>query len=420
MRSFILSIAAIAMLALPSPTTAQGPGRLSGRVKDEAGKPLAGVTATVINSESGKETTQVTNRKGRVTIAVLDPDPVHTIVLSKEGYQTIREEVRLKRGDPALGDWIMVAGQAEAPPPGLELTAEEMARSKAAVEHYNAGAQAFNAGDLAAAAASFDAAITEDPELLQAYEIGSVIHYRLENHDRALELVAKVLEADPTNSRALGVRYDAYNALANEAEADAALDALLATSADIDTARRTYNRGLSHAKNADIESAIPRLEQALAIEPGLAPAWGLLGDLEIARGNYARAIECGDHLIELEGSRERGLSLRHRAFEAMGDEAGAAEALRALADENPDAVMSSLFERANDLFDNNDSEGAAKLYRQVLDLQPDNPRAHYKLGLALLSLDDAATAKSHLERFIELAPEDPEAASARDMLSYLN
>ena len=124
--------------------------------------------------------------------------------------------------------------------------------------------------------------------------------------------------------------------------------------------------------------------------------------------------------MEIDGSLERGLSLRHRAFEAMGDEAAAAEALRALADLTPDAVLNSLFERAEDLFDSNEPEAAAKIYRQVLDLQADNARAHYKLGLALLSAEDSATARIHLERFIELAPDDPEAEAARDMLSYLN
>jgi Flp pilus assembly protein TadD len=122
---------------------------------------------------------------------------------------------------------------------------------------------------------------------------------------------------------------------------------------------------------------------------------------------------------ELAPTKERGLSLRHRASEAMGDETQAAAALQALAAENPDAVTKSLFERANDLFDNNQPAEAAELFRQVLGLQPDNGRAHYKLGLSLLSAGDPVSAKEHLQRFIELAPDDPEIAAAREMLSYL-
>jgi len=83
-------------------------------------------------------------------------------------------------------------------------------------------------------------------------------------------------------------------------------------------------------------------------------------------------------------------------------------------------VMNSLFERGNDLFDGNDPLAAAKVYRQVLDLQPDNAEAHYKLGLSLLSAEDTSTAVTHLKRFLELAPEHPEAAAARDMLTYVD
>lgn len=417
MRSSAYSLLFILLLGLPSVAFAQG-ARVAGRVTDEAGEPLQDVTATIINMETGAETSQNTSRKGRFTLAVVHADREYEIVLSKDGFIPIREPIKMRRGEPLQGTWKMTPGEAGGVP-GLNLSPEELEAKQAAVTLYNEGAQAFNAGDLLAAAAKFDAAIAEDPELLEAYEIASALNLKLENNDRAMELADKILEADPMNARALGVRYDALNALARGEEADAALDLLVSNVGDVDTARRVYNRGLAQAREGDIEAAMPRLEQAVELEPSLAPAWGLLADLEIARGNYQRAIECGDHLMTLEGSHERGLSLRHRAFEAMGDEEGAREALRALAAENPDAVMKSLFERGKDLFDGNEPVAAAGVFRQVLDLQPDNAEAHYKLGLALLSAEDVPTARTHLERFIELAPDHPEAAAARDMLTYL-
>lgn len=414
MRLLACSLLLILLLGLPAVASAQG-ARVAGRVTDEAGEPLQDVTVTIINMETGAETSQNTSKRGRFTLAVVQVDRTYEIVLSKDGYIPIREPIKMQRGEPIQGSWQMTPGGV----PGLNLSPEELEAKQAAVTLYNEGAQAFNAGDLQAAAAKFDAAIAGDPELLEAYDIASALNLKLENNDRAIELAEKILEGDPLNARALGVKYDALNALGRGEEADAALDLLVANVGEVDTARRVYNRGLAQARAGDIEAAMPRLEQAVRLEPSLAPAWGLLADLEIARGNYQRAIECGDHLMTLEGSRERGLSLRHRAFEAMGDEDGAREALRALAAENPDAVMKSLFERGKDLFDGNDPVAAAGVFRQVLDLQPDNAEAHYKLGLALLSAEDVPTARTHLERFIELAPDHPEAAAARDMLGYL-
>lgn len=412
MRAAAVSLTLLLSLAWAGAAAAQG-GRLSGTVTDEAGEPLEEVIATLVALDTGAEVSQVSNKKGRFNLAVANVDRDYEIVLRKPGYADVREPIKLRRGDPLQGSWVMVAGQSS------QLTPEEAARKDAAVKLYNEGAQAYNAGDLEGAAAKFDAAISEDPELTEAYEIAAALNYQIGNHERALELGNAISELDPSNMRAVNVRYDALNALGRGEEADGLLDQLIATVPDEETAKRAYNRALAHAKAADLDAAVPRLEQAVALSPDLAPAWGLLGDLEIARGNHEKAVAAGDRLLALEESRERGLALRYRAYEAMGDEAKAAEALRALAEETPEAVMKGLFERANDLFDNNQPLEAAKLYRQVLDIDPDNARAHYKLGLSLLSADDLPNAKAHLQRFLELAPDDPEAAAARDMLSYL-
>jgi regulator of sirC expression with transglutaminase-like and TPR domain len=39
--------------------------------------------------------------------------------------------------------------------------------------------------------------------------------------------------------------------------------------------------------------------------------------------------------------------------------------------------------------------------------------------MCLVQQGDNAGARQHFERFIELAPDDPEVATAREMLSYL-
>ena len=58
-------------------------------------------------------------------------------------------------------------------------------------------------------------------------------------------------------------------------------------------------------------------------------------------------------------------------------------------------------------------------YEKALELEPEMARAHYRLGLAYLSAGELERARNHLTRFIELQPEDPEAATAREMLGYL-
>ncbi len=62
---------------------------------------------------------------------------------------------------------------------------------------------------------------------------------------------------------------------------------------------------------------------------------------------------------------------------------------------------------------------AKEMFDRALAIDPNYPLAHYYLGLADVSLGATADAKSHLETFLQLAPNDKEADAARQMLDYL-
>ena len=55
----------------------------------------------------------------------------------------------------------------------------------------------------------------------------------------------------------------------------------------------------------------------------------------------------------------------------------------------------------------------------MLEVNPDHPKAHYYLGLIAVNTGDKEGALKHLGRFVELAPEDPDVATAKDLLAYL-
>ena len=60
---------------------------------------------------------------------------------------------------------------------------------------------------------------------------------------------------------------------------------------------------------------------------------------------------------------------------------------------------------------------AAATYRQVLDQAPDQPDAHYELGLLLSGpLGDTAAGRHHLERALTLHPDHPRAVVAQQLL----
>ena len=67
------------------PAQAQQYARLVGIVKDDAGKPIEGVEAALIATESGATYSATSNKKGKFTLTTTDITRAFDIQLSKEG-----------------------------------------------------------------------------------------------------------------------------------------------------------------------------------------------------------------------------------------------------------------------------------------------------------------------------------------------
>lgn len=62
---------------------------------------------------------------------------------------------------------------------------------------------------------------------------------------------------------------------------------------------------------------------------------------------------------------------------------------------------------------------AVKYYKLAIELRPGFAGYYKKLGYAYLNLGDLNTAKTYFQKFLEMAPNDPDAPSIKDMLSSL-
>ena len=102
----------------------------------------------------------------------------------------------------------------------------------------------------------------------------------------------------------------------------------------------------------------------------------------------------------------------------LDDSETAAYALDGLAASDPEWAATGLFEIAVKLYNNDQIDEAMQALERVLAVDPDHARAHYLLGVAQFNTGKTDTAIAHLERFIELAPDDPDVAIARDLLKY--
>lgn len=71
------------------------------------------------------------------------------------------------------------------------------------------------------------------------------------------------------------------------------------------------------------------------------------------------------------------------------------------------------------LFDQGQSEEAARYYELALELDPEFADAHFQLALSYVQMGDTESARTHFERVVEIAPDSQNAALARDFLQSI-
>ena len=403
------------ILVVPSILFAGAEARLSGTVKDPDGKPIAGVKATLTSKSSDESLTRSSNKKGRFAFLVVDAThPPYNLTLEKEGYETLTGPIDLKVGGTARKEFTMPPAKAAEPE-----APTAMAGDSEAVKLFNEGATLFNSGDLDGALAKFEAAVAKKPDLTQALSLVSGIYADRGDYEKSLEYAEKLLQVEPENPEALLFRFDALNGLGKKDEAKEALAAAIKAAPPAEVAKRLYNLGARAQHDGHKEEALGYLKQATQIDPTMMPALSALAGMYLTQKDYSDAIATADKILKQKANDAEALTIQYEAYKGLGDKAkaeAAYEALQSGAGNDPEA----LYRKGVALFNSNNFEGAIEALKQALAAEPDMAGAHYTLGLALLNQGDNAGAKEHLQRFLELAPKDPNADSAKQMLDYLN
>jgi tetratricopeptide (TPR) repeat protein len=289
-----------------------------------------------------------------------------------------------------------------------------------AVAAYNAGAEAYNAGDFTRARSSFESALELDPELLPARKVLTLVYFQLQEWGLASQSARLVADAEPDNDAALKVGFDAASQLGDREQAERFLEQLMALGPTPEAAARLFNHGVGDLRAGDRASAKARFQAAVEMDPTLAAAYTGLASLNLEDGNYDEALAIADQLLAVDPGNAEGLGIRYEAYRRMGDEAAATAALDELQAADPERIVDAYYQQGILLFNDGAAQEAVAAFERVLSADPEHARAHYQLGRAYLSAGDYEKAKQYLQRFIEMAPEDPEVPSAREMLSYLD
>src|SRR5690349_2686437 len=86
-------------LALAGALSAGEEGRVLATVVDDAGAPIVGAKALVTREGTGYKLEKTTDKKGQVTLLILDATQEYQIHVEKEGYATFEEKIKPKIQD---------------------------------------------------------------------------------------------------------------------------------------------------------------------------------------------------------------------------------------------------------------------------------------------------------------------------------
>ncbi len=180
-----------------------------------------------------------------------------------------------------------------------------------------------------------------------------------------------------------------------------------------------FNEGVAALEADDKAAALEKFRQASAIDPDFLEAASATAAIAMDLKDFATAADASENLVRLQPDDITAISTAYFSELMIGDMDRLIPSARRLADANPEVVSSEMVQHARVLFDRDELAGSRSLLELVVEKQPATADAYLQLGLTCNMIGDTACAKDALERYLELAPDGPDAATAQSLLDYL-
>ena len=414
----VLVLCAAALLVGTNDVAAQAGGRVAGTVKDASGQPIEGAQVTATSPAMDEFRIQsTTNKKGKFVLAFSNSAMSYLVEIKKEGYKTVVSPINPVPGQTVVVDYVLqpatTSEQAEAEKAALS-------GSGRAVLVYNEGVEAQRTGDLELAAKKYQEAAVINPKLAAAHTSLAAVAHMTGDYETAAAEAETALSIDPTDLRAMQLRFDSYRQNGDTAKAEEAAKALQNAGGASETAAQIFNEGAEAYNSGDVATAIMIFQQSADLDPTLVQARLVLAKVLYSMGSLSDALTWAEEVLALQPDNAEALQIAYDSALRLGKAESASKALDGLVASDPQWATTGLFQQAVDLYNSGQTDNAVQALEKVLEVKPDHARSHYLLGVALFNTGQTGPAADHLRRFIELAPDDPDAAIAKDLLAYAN
>jgi len=414
----IVALTTVSSILIVADVSAQAAGRIAGTVTTPDGTPIEGVKITVSAETLSRDIVKTTNKKGKFTVAHTDATADYQYKFEKEGYQTMVLPVDPPVGGTQLREFPMMPVSAGSPEADAAPAGGATSGGSPAIRAYNEGVEAQRLGDYDLAAESYRKAAKMNPKLAAARTSLAAVSLLQEDYATAAAEAEAALEIDPEDVRAMQLRFDAYRNLGDEAMASEAAAALRKVGDLEAAAARLFNEGVDAYNAGDIATAQSKFQQVVQLSPDMVAPYIALAQISLAQGSSADALAMAQSALERAPDDTRALKIAFDGARLAGNNEAAEQALDRLVELEPQWVTTTLFEHAVNLFNDNQPEAAALELKSVLRADPENARANFLLGMALFNSGRSDEGRGYLEKFVELAPDDPDAEIARGLLSY--
>jgi len=180
-----------------------------------------------------------------------------------------------------------------------------------------------------------------------------------------------------------------------------------------------FNEGVAAIEAKDMPSALEHFLKAAEIDPDFPEAWIAAAAVAMELKNFQIAADVAEEILRLQPDNADAVGTAYFAELMIGDIDRLIPSARRLADANPELVSNEMLQHAQVLFDDNELVGSKALLEVILEREPKLAPAYFQLGLTCNMLGDVDCAKQALRKFLEVAPDDPDAATAQSLLDYL-
>jgi tetratricopeptide (TPR) repeat protein len=395
---------------------------LRGKVVDHDKKPIPGVQVTVTSEElTSYRKTLTTDKDGEIKLRFQQNQLQYrfNFLFEKPGYQSFIVPMSPSVTQQMREEWVMDEAETQVAESHGDLGAVVTGSSSAAVEAFNAGLAAQRDGDLAGARVKYQEALGVDPALAPAQIALAQVLLDLQEYAPAVDAADRAIALDFGRADALRIKHQALRALGRREEAEAVSAELAEAEGAVASAHRLYNEGGEAFQAGDKATALAKFKQAAELDPSLTDAHHAIATLEYANSNYEASAAAAEKALAMGSDDIRTLRVLYDAYDALGRTEQLAEIAPRLAAVDPDFGGPKLLEQAAALWNAGQAEKAVRLARLALSMDGSLAKAYYFIGLQHLSSGENAEAKAALGKFVEMAPEDPEAATAKEMLTYI-